>query len=174
MSLFDFVHGDELNIAEDNEPEFNGVDVTLDSGAVVHVMDRFDAPGHDVVPSSGSQRGQYFVAANGEHIHNEGKTSTEMHVPRGGGSDGRLGCDFQIAKVSRPLMSMSKICDKGLQVLTTKKSAVVMTEAGQVVAEFDRVGGLYVASVRMKNPRFKPKKTEATGADAPFGRQGKR
>ncbi len=148
-------------------PEFVEVEVAVDSGAVIHVMDRLDAPYHEVVPSAGSKKGQYFVAANNEHIMNEGKITAEMRVPQGDGKEGGIGCDFQIAKVSRPLMTMSKICDQGLQVLTNKECAKVIDSNGKVIARFERVGGLYVAKMKMRNPRYKPK-------PSPFAGQGKR
>ena len=178
--LFDTGYNDELNVAEEEEQEFTDVDITLDSGAAVHVMDRYDAPKHEVVPSVGSKKGQYYVAANGEHIYNEGKISTEMHVPRDATGRGRLGCEWQIAKVSRPLMSMSKMCDRGLEVHTTKTHAKVMDDKGNVVAKFDRVGGLYVASVKMKNPRFKSQPAreacdeQSKPRASPFGGPSKR
>ena len=40
---------EELNVAEDNEPEFIEVEMTLDTGATVHAADREDLPGHEVV-----------------------------------------------------------------------------------------------------------------------------
>ena len=162
----DDIPGEALD--DDDEPEFVELEVALDSGAVIHVLDRYDAPHHEVVPSEGSKRGQYFVAANNARINNEGKVSLDLLVPGDGDKSSELTCDFQVAKVSRPLMSMSRVCDQGLQVLTDKDSAKVLDADGRVLARFDRRGGLYVAMVKVRNPRFKPKpKTQ------PFVGQGK-
>ena len=114
----------------------------------------------------GSKRGQFFVAANNARIANEGKVSLDLLVPGEGGQQQELTCDFQVAKVSRPLMSMSRVCDQGLQVLTDAECAKVMDASGRVLAKFERRGGLYVTTVKIRNPRFRPK-------PQPFVGQGK-
>ena len=69
---------------------------------------------------------------------------------------------FQVAKVSRPLMSVSKLTEMGeLQVLCKNDEAVVVTNQGATVARFARRGGFYVAMMKVKNPRFQPFRRQA-------------
>ena len=59
---------------------------------------------------------------------------------------------FQIAKVTRPLMSVSKVCDGGLTAHFDDKRAVVKDSKGKVVCVFRRQGGLYVCKMRLRAP----------------------
>ena len=63
---------------------------------------------------------------------------------------------FEVGKVSRPLMSVSKICDAGLAVKFTEDLALVVDAKDKEVCRFSRRGGLHLASVKMRNPNFKP------------------
>ena len=53
---------------------------------------------------------------------------------------------FQIAKVTRPLMSVGKICDNGMEILFDEKRAVVRDKSdGSELCVFERKpGGLYI------------------------------
>ena len=77
-----------------------------------------------------------------------------------------LNCIFQVAAITRPLMSVSKMCDQDLSCLFTKKVAKVFDENQNVVCEFQREGGLYVATLKLKRP--KPKSEQQ-----PFTRPGR-
>ena len=59
---------------------------------------------------------------------------------------------FQVAEVSRPLMSVSKICDQGYSCLFTKEGAKVLDTEGKTVCKFARSEGLYVSSMRLRPP----------------------
>ena len=69
---------------------------------------------------------------------------------------------FQVAVVSRPLMSVGKLCDGGMDVIFGKTRARVVDQlTGEEVKSFERqIGSLYVAKLKLKRP-----KTD-------FGRQG--
>ena len=71
---------------------------------------------------------------------------------------------FQIAKVSRPLMSVGRLCDNGLKVIFDENRARVLDKDDYEAFVFERhTGGLYIARFRLK----KPPPAE------PFGRQGR-
>ena len=71
---------------------------------------------------------------------------------------------FQIAKVSRPLMSVGRLCDVGMQVNFGKDKARVVAPDGAEVCTFERSsGGLYLCKFRLKKPPI---------PSQPFGRQG--
>ena len=60
---------------------------------------------------------------------------------------------FQIAQVTRPLMSVGRICDEGFDVLFTGDSADVRDKSGKSVVSSKRHdGGLYLAKMMLKQP----------------------
>ena len=154
MNLFDAVTQEVNALPEAAEPEYTEVEMTLDTGATVHAADREDLPCHVIEESPGSKAGQQFQAAGGKLIANEGQATVEMLAP---GADGELICAIQIAKVTRPLLSVTKMTESGkINVLCKKDEALVLDENGKVLARFARKGGLYTAIMRVKNPRFQP------------------
>ena len=72
--------------------------------------------------------------------------------PLNGSSVDMKSC-FQIARVTRPLMSVGKMCDNGLTILFDDKRAVVKDAGGLEVCTFERApGGLYLGRFRLKSP----------------------
>ena len=60
---------------------------------------------------------------------------------------------FQIAAVTRPLMSVGKICDEGHTVTFSSIMAVVHAKDGTELCKFHRnTNGLYVAKLKLRNP----------------------
>ena len=135
------------------EPEFVEVEFTLDTGATVHAADRIDFPLHLVQESAGSKAGQRFQAAGGKLIDNEGEINVVMVAPGFEGEE-LLSC-FQIAKVTRPLLSVTKMTESGkLSVVCKKEEALVLGEQGQTLARFKNNCGLYTCLMKVRNPRF--------------------
>ena len=86
--------------------------------------------------------------------------------------DGRKGiANFQCADVSRPLMSVSRICDQGNYVVFTATGGYVVDRQGNKTA-FRRKNNVYVLDMWTKVEAVveetKPEKTEAQS----FRRQG--
>ena len=123
--------------------------ITLDSGCCEHVMDITDAPGYHayIVQSAGSMRKQNFVVGNGQKVPNEGEIHLNLEA---GGVP--LKSVFQVAEVTRPLMSVGRVCDQGLSCLFKKDSALIMDDDNKVICRFEREGGLYVAKLDLKRP----------------------
>ena len=143
-----------LNILPVSEPEFLEVEMTLDTGATVHAMDILDLPGFVVEESIGSKMGQKFQAAGGKLIDNEGQVQITMLAP---GTNQELVCNVQIAKVTRPLLSVTKMTESGkVKVLCLQDVAEVQDLKGNVLASFKKAGGLYTAMMRVRNPKFLP------------------
>ena len=60
---------------------------------------------------------------------------------------------FQIANITRPLMSVGKICDQGCSVVFDSDKAIVRDAKGKEVCRFTRTnGGLYVCKMHLKAP----------------------
>ena len=125
-------------------------EVALDSGSFVHVCALADCPGYLLQESPGSRRGQEFLMGNGGTIANLVQMQLNL-------ADNVVGSDvqsiFQIAAVTRPLMSVGKICDEGHNITFDSVCAVVRSKDGQALCIFHRElsGGLYVAKLKLKS-----------------------
>ena len=111
---------------------------------------------YNVAESAGSKVGQHFVAAGGARIPNEGQFKLRLRSggpAKGEGKD--IESTFQVAKVTRPLWSVGRICDEGFSINFTQVEAVVVDKSGKAVCKFHRKGGLYVADLHLKNPAIK-------------------
>ena len=138
------------------------IEITLDSGCCEHVMDIDSAPGYCnfITQSPGSKRKQHFVVGNGQRVPNEGQVRLNMQF-----NGTPLASTFQVAEVTRPLMSVGRVCDQGLICTFDDERAIITDKHGRHVCRFERSGGLYVARLDLKDPRI--------GLDEPghFGRQ---
>ena len=142
---------------DDDTPALTGkwedvdIDITLVSGCCNHVLDAEDAPGYDVQESPGSRRGQNFVVGNGERIRNEGQVRLRMETEKDGNPTA-VQSVFQVAEVSRPLMSVYKICDQGYKCVFDSAGVDVMDKNGKAICHFTRSNGLYVSTMKLKAP----------------------
>ena len=147
----DAPHEKESILAATNETwEDREFEVALDSGFVVHVCAPTDCPRYLLQESPGSRRGQEFLMGDGGTISNLGQKQLNF-------ADNVVGSDvqsiFQIAAVTRPLMSVGKICDEGHNITFDNVCAVVRSKEGQELCRFLRepCGGFYVAKLRLKS-----------------------
>ena len=132
------------------------IEIALDSGACDHVMDvESDAPGYEIRDSASSRRGGCFIVGNGERVSNDGQAILNLETGGGLGQPSQVQhfqSVFQAARVTRPLMSVSRICSNGFQCVFDDKRARVLDDGGQEVCVFERKGGLYVSRMRLKSP----------------------
>ena len=168
-SIFDKIHAQAMVITA--EDEHGGevlvsasswvdseIEVTLDSGCVDHILDLGDAPGYEafIAESPGSKRGQRYVVGNGGRVPNEGQLVLNLEHDVKSGSSNLLRSTFQVAEVTRPLMSVSRICDLGMKVIFDSNEALVVNAESKTIAKFMRRGGLYIAQMRLKPPECFP------------------
>ena len=59
---------------------------------------------------------------------------------------------FQVAEITLPLMSVSRSCDQDMVCKFEKTHARVVDSDVTVVARFDRDGGLYACTMRLRRP----------------------
>ena len=91
------------------------------------------------------------MIGDGRKINNDGQVCLNLQTMEDDPSS--IASTFQVAKVSRPLMSVGKICDNGMDVVFSADKARVVTKEGAEVCMFERVnGGLYLAKFRLKRP----------------------
>jgi hypothetical protein len=149
VNIITALEKDAVLVADDALWEDIVFEVALDSGAVVHVCGPSDSPGYDLEASPGSKRGQAFLMGDGGTIPNMGQK--RLNLSDGKGKD--LTSVFQIAAVTRPLMSVGKICDEGHDVIFSATTAIVRNaEGGEVCCFHRQPGGLYVAKMTLRNP----------------------
>ena len=66
-------------------------------------------------------------------------------------------CNVQIAKVTRPLLSVTKLTDSGkVKVVCTKDVAEIQDLNGKVLASFEKSGGLCTAMMWVRKLRHQP------------------
>ena len=142
----------ELNVLPE-EPEFYEAETTLDTGATTHAADRVDFRGYEVKESPGSRAGQQFGCAGGKALANEGQMTINMVSPLEG-TPTRM-CT-QVTKVTRPLLSVTKITEEGkLRVVCGQVKAVIIDLQNRTLATFHKEHGLYVCMMEVRNPRYK-------------------
>ena len=158
IAIIEAEQDDDQALATAQEWIDDEFEVALDSGSTDNVCHPEDAPGYVVEASQGSRRGQKFVVGDGNKISNDGEVRLNLQTIEDSPND--IGSTLQVAKVSRPLMSVGKICDHGMKVRFSSDKAEVMKGAA-AVCTFEMIHqGLCLAKLRQKRP------------DAPFGRQG--
>ena len=125
----------------------------LGSGAADHVLSRSEVPGYEIEPSAGSRANRHYTDASGHPIVNEGEAKLAVKLPAGKDVMNDATTTFQVADVTRPLLSVGNICEKGNDVLCRDKAAYVLDKQRNVVAQFEKRNGLYVSTLSVKNPR---------------------
>ena len=147
--------GEVMNIDEWRDVD---VDVILDSGCCMHVLPGDCIPGYHVEASPGSKRGANFVVGNGEMVPNEGQAHLNLEASTGDGGSQLVQSTFQVAELTKPLMSVSQICAKGHKCVFEGDHATVIADDCTTLCKFQRQNGLYVTTMKLKAP-------------SPFGRQ---
>ena len=127
------------------------IEITLDSGACDHILDMADAPGYAnfLQESPGSKRDQLYIVGNGTEVPNEGQVALNLEAGPEGKSS-LIKSIFQVAEITRPLMSVSRVCELGHKCIFDAEKADVMSKNGTLLCTFKRKGGLYVAEMKLK------------------------
>ena len=151
LHLITSVEQDAVLMASSDMWEDIEFEVALDSGSVVHVCGPSDCPGYLLQESPGSRRGQKFLMGDGGEIPNMGQKQLNLSDPS---AESDLCSVFQIAAVTRPLMSVGRICDEGHEITFNNVCAIVKSKDGDEICRFHReaTGGLYVAKLRLRSP----------------------
>ena len=130
--------------------EYTDLQIVLDSGAADHVINPSEAPGYAIKEGVASKAGGCFVAANGEAIANQGELNLELKA-----GETPINSTFQAAEITKPLWSVSKICQAGYKITFDSQGAVIYhVDSGAAVGKFAFKNGLYVGDMKLKNPAF--------------------
>ena len=95
------------------------------------------------------------MAADGGRIENQGEISLNMIAKDSGNKDHVLQAKYQVAEVTRALLSVGLIEDAGLDCKFNKAWAKVLDGNGKELMYFSRKHGLYMATVKVPNPLYK-------------------
>ena len=119
-----------LDLGAFEDPEFEEVRITVDSGAAEPVCDPSTFPEEKVTPSAGSIVGQCYLGPGKERIPNMGEIKPTLMME----SDGTGRITFQAAPVRKPLLAVSSVNDKGhMVVFDTDGSFLVPADAPEVL-----------------------------------------
>ena len=134
----------------------------IDSGAADNVAPPSIGRGYNVVESEGSRRGQYYLTADGNRLPNQG----QKRILAESGEGNVFNMNFQIAGVTRPLMSVGKVCDRGNIVTFDSTGGYITNAASGMATRFERKNGVYVLTTWARVP--------SSGSPPPsdFHRQG--
>ena len=103
-----------------------------------------------------SRAGAKFIVGDGVTIPNQGQKQVNMvglEEKEGTMCEGELFSSvFQVTRVTRPLMSVSQICDNGHTVEFDNSRGVVRDSNKRIVCVFKRVGGFYLGRFKLKSP----------------------
>ena len=123
------------------------VDSVVDSGASAPVAPPSIAPNATIRPSEGSRRGQKYTSASKHKLKNLGEQRLEACTEDGQETE----VLFQIADVSRPLVSVSGICERGSRVIFGRAGGVVQCLSTGRETPFYKRNGIYVLSMWLKD-----------------------
>jgi hypothetical protein len=140
------VEGQEISACQTfDEDGYEILEMTVDSGASDTVVNRSHVLIGEVTPSEGSRRGLKYVAASGQAMYNEGEKTVEVES-----TEGHLcSLKMQVSQVNKPLLSVSKVCDHGHEVVFNKDDGkIVNCKTGQEI-KFRREDGVYRLQLRV-------------------------
>ena len=116
------------------------IEVVLDSGAADSVCPKNMCPQFAIEDSEASKAGVFYTGANGGKLYNLGQT----HVPVALDNGARSLATFQVADVSRPLMSVSKVCEMGNRVVFGANGGYILNLETGAATQFIKKEGIYV------------------------------
>ena len=133
--------GGEINGAWRAEKDgWTRVEVVMDSGAAECVCPPTMVPHFKVEDTVASRAGVYYTSANGGRICNVGQQTLPVAFENG------IKCFavFQVCDVSRPLMSVAKVCELGNRVIFGANGGLILNVATGRTTEFIKKDGVYV------------------------------
>ena len=123
------------------------VESVVDSGASAPVAPPSMLPNVKIRPSEGSKRGQKFTSASKHKLKNLGEQKAKAYTETGEPTE----VLFQVADVSKPLVSVSAICERGNRVVFGKSGGVVQNLASGSQIPFYRRNGIYILSMWLQD-----------------------
>ena len=123
------------------------VESVIDSGASAPVAPPSMMPNVKVLPSEGSRRGQKWSSASKHKIRNWREQHLKACTEDGDHTDAL----FQIADVSKPLVSVSAICERGNRVIFGRNGGAIQNLRTNKLIPFHRRNGIYILSLWLED-----------------------
>ena len=142
-------------------PRWVKLETVVDSGDAESVVPVQMAPWVPRQESEGSKRGQTYLSASGEKLPNMGEKKFDMVTSEGNWAQ----ATYQVAEVTKPLCSVSKMCDKGNRVVFELGGGYVKHIKSGTRTRFTRQNNVYVMEMCVQDPGCHSEETA-------FGRQG--
>ena len=139
-------------LADSVKQGWTQMSLAVDSGACESVINPDDAPGHEVMESLESKRGDNFASATGEPIPNLGTLTLPMMLREMSIRSMRL-C---AAPVTRPLASVKRICKAGHMVIFDDDGSYIYNKSTGEVNMLREDDGNYMLDVWVPPPKMKP------------------
>ena len=118
--------------------------ITIDSGAAESVMPVDFLNSQPMEPSPAGKRGTRYIAANGDVMHNVGQKRIKFRTKDGAVS----AITFQATGVRKPLAAVSRIVEKGNQIVFSPSENYIMNLATGKRTELEMENGTYVMNVQ--------------------------
>jgi hypothetical protein len=128
------------------------VDCILDSGASESVCPMSMCPLYPISDSPGSVSGLHYTSANGGRIKNRGQQSLPVELSNGTRSKAL----FQVADVTRPLVSVAAVCATGNVVIFGVGGGVIRNLETNAETPFVRRDGIYMFQLWIPPPEAAP------------------
>ena len=132
------------------DEDWEELTVTVDSGAVDHVMNGRDGSQFETKSTEMSRRGGYYKAANDTKIYNEGAKQVKGYT-----TEGRMAeMNFQVCGVSGPLAAVRKMCKQGNQVVFDEDGSYIKDKGTGMVTKIQDEGEAHVMKLRVPRRGF--------------------
>ena len=103
-------------------------------------MPPIHGPQFAITDTDASRAGVFYTAADGGRIMNIGETTVPIALENGVTTS----ATFQVADVSRPLMSVGKVCEMGNRVLFGAGGGYILNIATGSATPFHKKDGIYI------------------------------
>ena len=124
----------------------------VDSGASAPAAPPSMVPSVAIRPTPGSRQGQKYTSASKHKLPNLGQQQIQACTESGTMTE----VLFQVADVSKPLVSVSAICEMGNRVIFGKSRGVVKNLKSGAETPFYRRNGIYILSLWLQDDKEQP------------------
>ena len=127
--------------------------LTVDSGAADHVIPSGWLKCLEILESIGSRMGVTYVAASGTRTPNQGEQRVGFMTREGSWME----IVFQVARVNKPLLSVSKLIDSEMRVVFDKSGSYIYNKVTGDIVRIKRERGVFVLEAFTKDDPAKAK-----------------
>ena len=135
-----------LRAAPGRKPDFKGyrrLEMIVDSGAAASVMPENLLKDYKVTRGEAAQRGVHYLTADGGRVPNLGEMSVKFVTKE----QFKCAMTFQVADVTKPILSVGSLAALGNIVSFTKFGGTIYNPRSKRKVAFKKRGGVYIIEV---------------------------